>query len=232
MVRGEPRKRENQTGVLRFKKGTQVKIIPHLSFVLQLMACLEANHSAIRWLGYVETESDLVKTLDKFMVWNAGLGWCYEAFKLLRTGQANGMIDRAVFKDPKQLELWDRITARKEDPLVSHLRDIRNKHFGHFDGHVMEQFIADQDRSGAREPFFVGDVEGKPLESRYLWPLAATIFDILPNPSDPERPRKIDDLLDAFEDVWAQTGNLIAVFIDSWLLTNQHHFEVVEGGIV
>src|SRR3990172_6754061 len=112
MVPSKPENRENQIGVLRFRKGTQVKSIPNLSFVMQLMACLEANHSALRWLEYVESECDLVKTLDNFMIWNAGLGWCYEAFKLLRTGKDKGIIDRTVFKKPKQVAFWDRITAR------------------------------------------------------------------------------------------------------------------------
>jgi hypothetical protein len=232
MVPDEPKKRENRTGILRFKKGTDLKKVPHLAYMLQLMGCLEAIHSALRWLGHVENETSFAKKLDKLVALSAGAAWCAEAFKLLRNGKAKGAVFAESLGGQAQLlSLWDRITAEKPDELISKIYRIRDKHFAHFDAEVMDRFIALQDRIGATESYLVLEEFGNPLESRFLWPTAAFIFDIFPDPHETNRAQKVDDLVAALAGIWALTANLIKEMLESWRHTNDLNWEEVEGGI-
>ena len=198
--------------------------------MLQLMAVLEASHSALRWLGYTEheTPNDPVRFWDRFMARAVGTAWSAEAFRLLKEGNEKGLLNPCIFSANNELTgLWHRITSKPVDPIIGKIHAVRDKYVAHFDPQVINHFIAWQDERGATESFFVGDDEGTPLKSRYLWPLAATIYDLFPDPSEPKRPQLCDLLLNELDDIWAQTGNLIAAFLDDWVLRNQDLFEVV-----
>jgi len=214
---------------MRLPEGVNLEEIPNLSYMLQLMACLEAINSALRWLGHTEKDTSPAAKLDKFLVWNVGAGWCSEAFRLLRQGKTENLIAFSVLDGQKQLlALWDRITAVKPDALISKIHRIRDKHFGHFDAEVMTKFIAWQSKIGATEPFFLGDETGHPLVCRFLWPTAASIFDIFPDPTDLNRSKKVDELLDDLQHIWAQTANLLKTLLEAWVVKCGFDFQVSE----
>lgn len=204
---------------MRLPPGIKLSQLPNLSYMLQLMACLEAINSALRWLGHTEKETSAAGKLDKFMVWNVGAGWCAEAFRYLQDGKTRNVINRSDLAGQEQLlALWDRITAVKKDELISKIHRIRDKHFGHFDPEVMANFIAQQSKIGATEPFFLLHESAHPLMCRFLWPTAASILDIFPEPTRTDRPQKVDGLLDDLEHIWAQTANLLKTVLEAWIL--------------
>ncbi len=204
---------------IRLPSGSRVLEIPNLASMMQLMACLEAINSALRWLEYAEGETAPVRQLDKFMIWNAGAGWCAESFRVLKRLNAEKLIDPSVLSSkPQQWALWQRVTTEKPDAFISRMYRIRDKHFGHFDRDVMQKFVDWQDTVGGREPFFVGDETGKSLCCRWLWPTAALILDIFPDPSAPDRSEKIDEFLDGLGEIWAQTANMLMTLLEAWLV--------------
>jgi|CXWL01.1.fsa_nt_gi uncharacterized protein (DUF433 family) len=205
----------------RFAKGTQLNCIRNLRYMLQLMACLEAINSAIRWGVYVENDlvGGIVRDLDKFMVWFVGVGWCHEAFELLRARQAKEALDRSMLNGQHDLlNFWDRVVSEPPDQLITKIKDIRNKYFGHFDSTVVGKFIDWQARLEVSEPFFAGDGTGHPIRSRFLWPLAACVFDLHGDPSEGVFGERVDKMLASLEDVIRETGNLLQTLIEAWMV--------------
>jgi len=222
---------KHQTKVLRFKRGTDLKNVPDLVFMLRLMGCQEALLSALRWRGHTEGETEFANSLDNIMSQQAGAAWCAVAFRLLKEGKATSVLNPRMLdgSDSSLHVFWNRISDTAQDAVIRKIHTIRDKYFAHFDADIMQKFVAWQVRMGATEPFFLCDEAFAVEESRFLWPLAAFIFDLFPDPSDPDRPQKCEALMDELCAIWSQTVNLIAAFVDSWILTNGHYFEVAEG---
>jgi uncharacterized protein (DUF433 family) len=202
----------------RLAKGTCLQSIPNLNFMLQLMACLESVKSALRWLQQTEDENSVVRELDHVTARFAGIGWCFEAFELLREGNRKGIINRTMLGNQEALlALLDRIAAKKSDDIITRVRDIRNKYFGHFDLKVMQKFIAFQQKIGAPEPFFLRDAEGTALGSRFTWPMAAFMLDFLGDLNDPQGEQEVDRKVEELYDICSQTANLLQALLDAWL---------------
>lgn len=208
---------------LRLAEGTQVNGIPKLRYMLQLMACLEALNSAIRWGVYVERDpvGGMVRNLDKIMVVFVATGWCHEAFELLRHREAKGAIDRSMLAGRNDLlVLWDRIVADPPDPLVLRVKDIRNKYFGHFDATVMGRFIDWQAQHGVPDPFFLSDEIGQVSRCRFLWPAAACILDLHLGSPDATSSDRMAEVVDSLFDSLKETVDLLVVLIEAWTVRN------------
>ena len=151
-------------------RGTKLDTIEHFPYMLQLMACLEAVHSGVRWGVHLEClhEPGIVNKLDHIMVGFVCAGWCAEAFRLLKEGEKTRAVSRTMLGGNKDQEaLWDRIFAKPPDQVISKVHRIRDKYFGHFDQKIMKKFVDWQDKNGAQELFFVGTPPGNPLDCRF-----------------------------------------------------------------
>lgn len=204
----------------RLAKDTQLKRIPDLPYMLQLMACMEAMHSALRWGVHLECvhEPGMVNKLDHIMVGFVCAGWSAEAFRLLKDGEKKGAVSRTMLRGKKDQEaLWDRIVGKNPDQVISKVHRIRDKYFGHFDPHVMQKFVDWEDKNGGQEPFFVGNPPGNPLDCRFTWPIAACLFDLHGEAMNGGFGKRVAAHLDSVRDIFAQTGELLQTLVESWL---------------
>ena len=204
----------------RVAKGTRLNDLPNLDYILQLMACLKAMHSAHRWGIYLDCADAQAVTEkhDRIVVWFVWAGWCAEAFRLLKQGDKSGTLTCSMLGTKSDhVTLWNRIIARDPDDIVSKVHRIRDKYFGHFDPEVMKKFVLWQDSHGAPDPFFVGESQGRPLDCRFTWPIAACLLDLHGEPTDEGFSERIDNLLRSLESILVQTGGLLQTFIETWL---------------
>lgn len=148
---------------IRFASGTDLRAIPDLPYMVQLMACLEAMRSALRWGIHLESAHELAPPHepDRITVWFVCAGWCAEAFRLLQQAETEGTIFRTMLEGKTEQEaLWDRIIAKNRNGIIGKIHRIRDKYFGHFDREVISNFVTYQDTHGAQEPFLIGTENG------------------------------------------------------------------------
>lgn len=219
-------------GYVRFRlvNGTVPSSIPNLDYMLQLMACLEAIHSALRLGTFLDNAQELAPPHepDRVTVWFVCAGWCAEAFRLLKVGERNGTICRTMLHGTtEQQALWDRIIAKNGDGVIGKIHRIRDKYFGHFDREVIRKFLAYQDTRGAREPFFVGTKDGRAMDCRFMWPTAACLFDLHGDPVGPHYSRRVGQLLDSLAETFKNTTNLLQTLLESWLTKSELDFQTI-----
>jgi uncharacterized protein (DUF433 family) len=228
---------DNDSDIAEFRlaKGTRLNDLPNLDYMLQLMACLEAMHSAHRWGIYLDCADvqAVTEKNDRIVVWFVWAGWCAEAFRLLKQGERSGTLTCSMLGTKSdQVALWNRIIARNTDEIISKVHRIRDKYFGHFDPEVMKKFVLWQDSHGAPDPFFVGESQGKPLDCRFTWPIAACLLDLHGEPTNEGFAERVDKLLHSLEGILVQTGDLLQTLIETWLeascLNSDSAWEIVE----
>lgn len=213
----------------RLAKGTDVNSISDFPYMLQLMASLESIRASLRWLKHVDNSNSVTWKSDIMIVVISGAGWCAEGFRRIKEGVANNIINKSMIQaDDKLADIWDRITAPDPDELVRKLHRVRDKYFAHWDEEVLKNFITRQAGESDTQPFYETDKNGAVLNSRYLWPWTAFMYDLVGDPFDEGNSEQAGILIRDIGQLWTQTANLVMGLLCSMLKARKLGFETVE----
>lgn len=202
----------------RIAPGTDLRAVPNLVYMLQLMGSLEAIRASLRWFEHVSKDNSPIGRRDLFIVAVAGAGWCAETFLQLKDGIKNGVIHRELVEQDQELaSLWDRVTSANPDDLIGRVYRLRDKYFAHWDVEVMKKFIDSQATSDEREPFIESDGKGKFLSTRYLWPQAAFFCDLVDHYDPIDIHAKAGSIVRNLGKLWAETAQLLSAILPAMI---------------
>lgn len=67
------------------------------------------------------------------------------------------------------------------------------------------------------------------MDFRFLWPMAACLFDLHSDPSSRDFGARVDSLIDSLAEVLEQTGNLLQTLLESWITESGLDFLPISG---
>lgn len=214
---------------LRVSDAQQLPAIEHFPFMMQLMASLESIRASLRWLEFLDGEDSTVRWRDRFTAVIAGAGWSAEAFRLLKKGAEECVIERRMIKTNEELvTLWDRVMSHPQDDLLRKVHRIRDKYFVHWDAEVMENFIQLQTTEAQIGPLIETDADWKFLNTRYLWPNVAFAVDFVGNPAEPGFEQEMGRLFGELQTLWMQTADLLSLLLRTMIQESGLELERVE----
>lgn len=193
-----------------------------LIYMMQLMAALESVRAGMRWLVKTQEDSSDFQRRDILMATIAGCGWCCEAHKHLKSGADEGLIDASMLDGNSEVrDLWDQIAGTgSTSPILSKIKRLRDKCFAHWDLEVFQNFERRLSQN-ADDPA-METVDGRMLNSRFLWPLDAIALDTF---GDLGHDLGAARLVRDFGKVWANTAYLLSVFLAG--LIKKHGLKLV-----
>lgn len=210
MTASEETNVSNSIKRLRFKPGTDLRAVEDLPYILQLAAGLESLRASSRWLDDMLATDIEFRAGDIFIAVITGTGWCGETFCLLKRGVTAGTVKRSMLRGTKELEiLWDRITSAEPDEMVRRIHRIRSNHFAHWNPKVFEKYVAWQSDKPETEAFLESDSDGKFLSTRYTWPWAAFMYDLVGDPNGQTNKERVLPILREIAALWFQTASLL-----------------------